>query len=273
MRDFGRDTVVAAVSTLGELGHSDIERFILEHRLEGTPAERGMSRADKANSIIRYLVTNPDLPAPDGRYLSDVIVRHLVGLAIERSGQVNPWKPNPFDDTFPNLSRALLRDGYAVSAGQLIRGVPDEVGLPEQHSELELMLNHYGLTVALGHLQQAISAHSQGQWAAANGQMRSFLESLFDGIAERLASSTDPLPAPGHPRRQWLAKRQPPFLREELNEWNDQGHGFIQSLIRRFHPQGPHPGLSDPDDSTLRLHLSLIVGRAMLRRLYGLLGR
>ena len=34
-----------------------------------------------------------------------------------------------------------------------------------------------------------------------------------------------------------------------------------------LHTDGSHPGLSDDDHSTVRLHLALITGRALLRRL------
>jgi hypothetical protein len=40
----------------------------------------------------------------------------------------------------------------------------------------------------------------------------------------------------------------------------------IKLVLRRLHPQGADPGLSDEDDSTVRLHLVLLVGRQLLRR-------
>lgn len=51
-----------------------------------------------------------------------------------------------------------------------------------------------------------------------------------------------------------------------LNEWDFQGGGFMESFFRRLHPQAADPGLSDEDDSTVRLHLVLLVGRQLLRR-------
>jgi len=40
----------------------------------------------------------------------------------------------------------------------------------------------------------------------------------------------------------------------------------MKSFFRRLHPQGAHPGLSAEEDSTFRLHLVLLVGRQLLRR-------
>jgi hypothetical protein len=67
-------------------------------------------------------------------------------------------------------------------------------------------------------------------------------------------------------RRTWLAQRDPTFFNAGLNEWDFQGGGFMESFFRRLHPQGAHPGLYDEDDSTFRLHLVLLVGRQLLRR-------
>jgi hypothetical protein len=88
----------------------------------------------------------------------------------------------------------------------------------------------------------------------------------LNDIAERLdqaAASRTPL---GYARRQLLAKLPAPFLFESLNEWNSDGKNFIEGVFKRLHPHGSHPGLSDEEDATFRLHLVLIVARLLLRR-------
>ena len=40
----------------------------------------------------------------------------------------------------------------------------------------------------------------------------------------------------------------------------------FNGLFNRLHPEGNHPGLSDEDDSTFRLHIVIIVARLLLRR-------
>ena len=42
------------------------------------------------------------------------------------------------------------------------------------------------LVTPKGHLDQGLRTHSDGSWAAANGQLRTFSESLIDEIALRL---------------------------------------------------------------------------------------
>ncbi len=68
------------------------------------------------------------------------------------------------------------------------------------------------------------------------------------------------------PRRTILASLKPPFLLRELNEWDDNGLGFFNGLIKRLHPQGSHPGLSEDEDSTFRLHIVLLTARLVLKR-------
>jgi hypothetical protein len=133
------------------------------------------------------------------------------------------------------------------------------------------LLKRFGFTTPMGHLDQAIQNHTDGHWAAANSQIRSFLEGLVNEIAEKLAQGA-PLPAPGGARLSWLAKLDPPFLLAPLNEWDGQGKGFFEAFYRRLHPQGSHRGLSDEEDSTFRLHTALIVARLLLRRLAQRLG-
>ena len=57
--------------------------------------------------------------------------------------------------------------------------------------------------VPRGHLDQAIAAHARGDWAAANAQLRTFTESLFDHIAETLTPQGNRVLPAGHQRRQF----------------------------------------------------------------------
>lgn len=65
--------------------------------------------------------------------------------------------------------------------------------------------------------------------------------------------------------RALLAERG--FLSKDRNEWTADGKNFLNGLFKMLHTDGSHPGLSDEDHSTFRLHLALITGRALLRRL------
>jgi hypothetical protein len=195
----------------------------------------------------------------------------LINVIVERAASFLPREPEhswsrvpaktPAMETF---IRVLGMDGYAVTDGMLRRTLPTDIGLLETESELMQLMNKYGLETPKGHLQQALDAHARGNWAGANGQIRTFFDALLDAIAERVDPSAAPL-ATGQPRRAKLASRG--FLSIPLNEWADDGKGFINGLVKRLHPAGPHPGLSDEDDSTFRLHTVLLTTTLLLRRL------
>jgi hypothetical protein len=40
----------------------------------------------------------------------------------------------------------------------------------------------------------------------------------------------------------------------------------MNGLANRLHPKGSHPGLSDNEDSTFRLHVVLLTARLLLTR-------
>jgi hypothetical protein len=87
---------------------------------------------------------------------------------------------------------------------------------------------------------------------------------LFDQIAAYLRPSE----AEGlnsEARRALLA--QVAFLSNPRNEWTQDGKNYINGLFKMLHTEGSHPGLSDEDHSTFRLHVVLVTARTFLRRL------
>ena len=122
------------------------------------------------------------------------------------------------------------------------------------------------MPTAKGHLDQAIFNHAQGHWASANSQLRTFLEDLFDEMFRTLepARANDPLTSEN--RRNLLSRRRPPLFEEALGEWGQDGKNFVNGVFKRLHGSGSHPGLSDEEDCTFRLHLVLLVARYFLRR-------
>jgi hypothetical protein len=267
MPQFSRRTILAATDIMANWSHNSIDRFLLEYGLEN--AVQAGSRADKANNLARYLLQHPDSQNEDGGNLTDTVVTEVVNGAIENSmsGYPRQFNIGDFQIAYPSLHRGLERDGFTVDDGTLRRALPRALDLPAADDEVHALLDQFGFGVSRGHLDQGIAAHARGDWAAANAQFRSFTESLFDSIAEHLNAGVPGLPPAGHQRRQWLANRVPPFFLSALNEWTGQGTGFIEGFFRRLHPAGAHPGLSDEEDSTFRLHVVLLVARAMLRRL------
>jgi hypothetical protein len=266
MPQFTRRTILAAVDFILVKTHAEIDRFALEYGLEGVVV--GYSKADKVNALGRYLLQNPEATTDTGENLTDAITLSLVSQAVQASfrGYPREFSFEEFQENYSNLQRGLERDGFTVENGELRRTLPEALDLPQADDEVHRLLDQYGFAVPRGHLDQGIAAHVRGEWAGANAQFRVYIESLLNSTAERLANGAA-LPPAGDERRRWLADRNPPFLFADLNEWSGQGTGFIQGFYRRLHPAGAHPGLSDEEDSTFRLHLVLLVSRLLLRRL------
>lgn len=157
---------------------------------------------------------DPERLNEDEQNLTDPVVEDVVNGAIQRfvryGGQ---FDYEAFSQAHGTLDCALARDGFTVEDGQLRRTLPQEPGLPQADDEAHALLEQYHSDVPLGHLNQAIAAHARGDWAAANAQLRAFVESLFDGIAKRLGAHLAlVVPAAGNQRRIWPAQLNPPFF-------------------------------------------------------------
>ena len=136
----------------------------------------------------------------------------------------------------PRLVRALKRDGYIIQDGFLKSVLPEEIHLAEQENEFTTLLEKFGFEITKGHYKQAVNAHIRGDWAGANGQLRTCIESLFDTIAEKLIEEPEKLPATSDNKLTLLAQVNPPFLLQNLNEWEPSGKGFIQGFRKLLHP-------------------------------------
>ena len=253
---FSRHSVVAACNLLADRidSHARFERTAIEIGSEDILIEGSIQA--KANVIAQYLIASPDHRNWEGEFLADKLVYKAASL--------------PGSHEVDDFVRALARDGFTVTAeGGLLRMLPETAGFPQAEDEVHRILNELGMATAKGHLDQAIENHTSGNWAAANGELRKVLENIFDEIAEKLAPAETATTPRGHPRRQLLANIDPPFLIEGLGEWSggrEQGKNFVNGVFKRLHPEGGHPGLSDEEDCTFRLHIVLLVARVFLRR-------
>lgn len=262
MADFSPRTVLAAVEAFGFNTNAGVENLALEYGLADVVGDGGIAK--KESRLARYLVEHPELTGYSGASL----VHELIERAVEARCLLRWGGPKDPEEVLPTLVHSLKQDGFVIKDGKLVRLLPEVVPVAIAQDELTRLLDKYGFATAIGHLNQALAAHARGDWAAANGQLRTFVEELFDRIAEGLSGgATDALPT-SHARREWLAAgATPPFLDPELNEWEPgKTGGFVQGLWRRLHPEGSHPGLSDEMDASLRLHVVLIVAEHFMRR-------
>lgn len=247
---FSRNTIVKLVDALNFQTHSEVEMFALQFGLEDVI--KGSYIKEKEASLMRFFIKDPLATAPDGAPLVQGVIEHLIskfGASSEPS------------ELFPELVNSLDRDGYVLDKNGLRVKLPTQLPIIAEENELIELLNRFGYSVAKGHYEQAVSAHSRGDWAAANSQLRNFVEEFFDRISEAIASGSH---TSSHNRRETLAEEG--FFQSDLNEWSKDGKGFVQGFWRRLHPQGSHPGLSEKEDSTFRLHLVIVVMHYFAKR-------
>jgi hypothetical protein len=260
---YSRRTIIAAIDVLeSRYTQAEITSLLTDFGPEVYNAirdETNVSAKKRMNDLKRFVDAHPAHQV-DGEFLENVLVERAALLfpTHDPDRAAEPLRPD-----LEKFSRALERDGFLVTAGSLRRILPADIGLPTTESELIRLLDHHNFGTAKGHLEQAMENHARGNWAAANGQLRTFFDAFLDAIAERLDASAATLPS-GQARRSKLASLG--FLSVPLNEWDDDGRGFINGLVKRLHPQGAHPGLSDNDDCTFRLHVVLLTAALLVRR-------
>lgn len=265
---FTRPTVTAAVAMLDKrLSQAQFDHLVLRVGLEEhIPSDASMSVSKKAAQLGRLVLTNGarTVQTLEGTVtLAEATVREAVALTMHSDN------PGPEQE---RLVRALALDGFVIEWSDdyrtppLLRvALPGDVDLPTTDDEVHQLLKHFTFDIALGHLDQAIEAHTRGDWAAANSQTRTFIESLFEQIAHHINPTEAAAAGSAERRRAWLAERG--FLSKARNEWTNDGKNYVNGLFKMLHTEGSHPGLSDEDRSTFRLHVALITARTFLRRL------
>lgn len=263
---FTRPTIVAAVEFLGAaLTQGKFDQVIVKLGLDSDLALASPKSVTAKSALLGQLITQRAeqiVSTLNGQMtLAEAAVRVAVEISLPEYG-----KP----EQAPFL-RGLALDGYVVSWDPHTRvpllrvALPDEVSLPATDDEVHQLLKNFGFTVPMGHLDQAIEAHTRGDWAAANSQVRSFMEGLLNDIALQVEPIKAAQQASSENRRALLASAD--FLSVNRNEWTSDGKNFVNGLFKMLHTDGSHPGLSDEDHSTFRLHIALITGRMLLRRL------
>ena len=265
---FSRTTIVEAFSILdGYYSHPKIDRFLLKFELEKIAPKSLGDKRDRVNALLHYLVNHTEEPGPFGSNLIFEMIETIIEYISPPPNRPDNVVYPPLEINYPLLINSLKHDGYIVENGKLVTMLPDDIDLPEKEDELNSLLDKFQFNISKGHLNQAISAHTRGDWASANAQLRSFIESLFDSIAEKIHINST-LPSSSHGRREFLAKEKPQFFQTDLNEWviGDKG-GFVQGFWKLLNPQGSHPGLSDEENSTFRLHLVILTASHYMRRL------
>jgi hypothetical protein len=262
---FSRSTLVAAVELLEQHSQARFNQLVLRLGLQDEiPSTTTVSVARKCGLLGEIVIQRftSALDTIDGLMtLGEAVIREAAQLTRSDSTHQSQM----------TFVRGLARDGYVLAWDEYGRNaslrtaLPDEIQLPRTDDEVHQLLRDLGFHTPLGHLDQAIGAHTRGNWAAANSQLRTFLESLFDDIARKVRPAEAAQLPTSENRRSLLSEIG--FFAADRNEWTNDGKNYINGLFKMLHTEGSHPGLSDEDHCTFRLHVVLVTARTFLRRL------
>jgi len=268
---FSRGTLIHTLEILNQRirTHADFDIFLIRFGLENIAPSSLGGLQRRGAALLKHLVAHPQAQGPCGSNLAYEIVEYL--LTNIQQGLSRNYGRQTIEDIYPELVNSLRQDGFVIENGRLVRSLPEELHIADSRDEIHRLLVHFSFRTAAGHLDQAIAAHARGEWASANANLRTYMESLFDDIAHYLWPTEARTRGTSHGRRELLAQGhngEHPFFLTDLNEWviGNRG-GFIHGVWKRLQPQGSHPGLSDEEDSTFRLHLVFLLSRHLLRRL------
>ena len=183
MSEFNRMTVVAAAEVIADFNsHSDME--VLEVQWGITGQCNGSSKAARVASLANIAIQEQnEVMTEDGlASLSRALVEAAIGAPEhKRAGQ--SWKKLlaglrfdgfEFVETESEIESDFLWQSERTEMSlKLVRMLPSDVpelDFREAKDEISLLMDKHGFIVAKGHLRQAISAFSRGEWSSANGE-------------------------------------------------------------------------------------------------------
>lgn len=152
-------------------------------------------------------------------------------------------KNGPKTEAFLN---SLKADGFNVTKeGNIVTLLATAVPPAKEESVLEELLSELGWGQTKQHLSEGISSYEHGNWAAANAQFRTFLEDIFNQIA----NSRGIRKSGGEAR---CALQEEGFLSEKEGE-------MVQGVFNFLHTKGSHPGMSEEFESRMRRYLVEVI--------------
>ncbi|MXY24405.1 MAG: hypothetical protein F4Y45_07770 [Acidobacteria bacterium] len=152
------------------------------------------------------------------------------------------------------LLASLAADGFEWGLDRLVPSMPLPAQPAPEVSALESDLDRPELRVAATHYRQAVDNFVDGNFEAANGQLRSFLEALFQalGVSAGAQTNVGADAAVVHLRR--------------VGSLDEAESRLLRGLWAGAQDNGPHAGLTNEEEARFRLHTATAAARYLLRR-------
>lgn len=265
---FSLKTAIELIYVIEQLSNAEIDRIfhVFGIGIHLTPKynEPEIPKTKKVNTLLHYL-KEPSAKGPFSDSFSKDLLQYLLDKFYRNRNDWEHGYEDSFSNTYQSLTNSVKLDGYIIKGKGIRKLLPEEIEEEKSETELMRLLDKFSFNTSKGHLQQARVNHVNGNWAGANSQFRSFIESLLIDICIKL------LPSNKCENAATAIKLlgntvSPPFLSARLNEVGNDSP-FVTGLWKRLHPEGSHPGLSDDEDSTFRYHTTIVFAYYLLKRL------
>lgn len=255
---FSNRTLSCAIDILADgCIDSELRNFFFKHNLLDiyTQSGRLTAKRRKVNDVFQHLCAADD----------DSAARTLESIVREALKMLYPWAESSqcrreyFFRKFPDLDAALRADGYQVREGELVPVLSPLVEAVKEEGIVERLLGKRGFDIAKNHLTQSYENYVEGNWEAANGALRSFLQDVFDQIALIIAPQEARRKEPGGERRKLLQEKG--FIE------SDAEAKLVSTFFQFASHKGSHPGISNESDSRLRRYIAIALASYYLEKL------
>ena len=237
---FTRRTLARLAETIADqFGHAQISNLFFEYSVDAHDPGAGSNRATRSLALVRAI------EAGQAEIVADEALVELANrsLANEYARQ-----------NHIALLASLALDGFEWGVDSLVPAMPVPSQPSPQVSALERDLDGHGLQVAATHYRQAIDNFVDGNFEAANGQLRSFLEALFRGMGVSNGAQAN------------VGANAAVLHLRNVGHLDDAECQFLRGLWAGAQDNGPHAGLSNEEEARFRLHASTAAARYILRK-------
>lgn len=250
----GRRSVAALVEILESYSWAQLKQLLFEHSLDqrfsGTP------RLTALGNVFYQLIE--DAADVSEQIAARDILEEIAQEEWKVFSERLEWDPDAvWSLKYESLRKALRADGLDLVEGRVTRFLSSSVSPDAEQGLLERRLDQWKFEVPQRHLQQVIDNAARGNWESANGQVRSFMESLCDAMAAIIYQGTGTPPTRGD-ARMYLANES--FFSPEESD-------LLKAFFQVLHGSGGHAGASDEDDCHRRRLIALALANYYLDRL------
>lgn len=232
--------------------HTQLDTLILKLGLSRHAEAGGFSKQQRLHNLVSSIRSLGN--TREGERLILSLAREFLETRVGDIDTPDP-RHSSWSRTLEPLRESLAADGWLFEDGRLRPTTPSPAALAPEMSELERDLNALGFATALTHYRQAVDNFASGNYEAANGQLRSFLESLYIEVCSEKTGTTAS-DATGALQR----LRQSHQL--DVGEFN-----LTRGLLEVSNQRGAHQGLTHRQEAQFRLHFSTALGHYLVSRL------